>query len=391
MRVILYTGKGGVGKTSLAASTAVLAAAAGKRTIIVSTDAAHSLGDSFSFELGHEPIKIRENLWAQEVSVLKNADKYWGKVQKYLSTLLVSQKVRDITAEEFIIFPGLEEFFSMFEIITHCEQGEYDVVIVDCAPTGETLRLLSFPEILKWWLDKIFPLERKLIQIARPIAKPVLGLPMPEDDVLDSLAQLVQQLQKMHELLTDHTVTSVRLVINPEKMVIQEAMRSFMYLSLYGFNTEAVIVNRLLPEHELGAYFDEWSTLQQKYYQYIIEQFHPVPILPVMLFKEEVVGIAALEKMGRECFKDKDPANIFYSGQPIKLTAVESGFVLELKLGFADKNMIELSQKGNELTLQVGSYKRNIYLPRKLYGCMAESAKLEVGVLKINFGSTVNG
>lgn len=390
MRVILYTGKGGVGKTSLAAATAVATAAAGQRTIIVSTDAAHSLGDSFNVALGHEPTHIRENLWAQEVSVLESADKYWGKVQKYLSALLVSQNVKDITAEEFIVFPGLEEIFSMFEILNHCEADTYDVVIVDCAPTGETLRLLSFPEVLKWWLEKIFPLERKIIKYARPVAGPLLGLPLPEDDMLDSVAVLVQQLQKMHELLTDHTVTSVRLVVNPEKMVIQEAERSFMYLSLYGFNTDAVIVNRMLPVSELGAYFNEWSALQQKYYKYITEQFNPMPIFPVTLFKEEVVGLLALDKMARVCFKDCQPEKILYSGQPIKLSAVDGGFVLELKLNFADKDMIDLSQKGNELTLLVGDYKRNILLPRRLYGSEAQGAKLEEGILRITFSSSKN-
>lgn len=391
MRVILYTGKGGVGKTSLAAATAVTAAAAGKKTIVVSTDAAHSLGDSFNLELSDKPVNIRENLWAQEVSVLRSAEKNWGKVQEYLSALLVSQNVKDITAEEFVVFPGLEELFSMFEILTHLEQGNYDVVIVDCAPTGETLRLLSFPEVLKWWLEKVFPLERRLIQMARPISKPLFGLPLPEDDLLDSIAKLVQQLQSMHELLTDHDVTSVRLVVNPEKMVIKEAERSFMYLSLYGFNTDAVVVNRLLPDEDLGLYFAKWGELHHSYYKYISDQFYPTPIFSVPLFKEEIVGFTALENMGRECFKNNMPENIFYCGKPLTLTADGDGYVLEVRLNFAIKGEIALSQKGDELTVRVGSYKRNIYLPRKLWGHDALGAKLDAGVLKINFGGVTNG
>ncbi|MCE5285436.1 MAG: TRC40/GET3/ArsA family transport-energizing ATPase [Pelosinus sp.] len=390
MRIILYTGKGGVGKTSAAAATAAAAASAGKRTIVVSTDAAHSLGDSFNLELGQEPLKIKENLWAQEVSVVESADKYWGKVQKYLSTLLLSQNVKDITAEEFIVFPGLEELFSMFEILRHYEEEKYDVIVVDCAPTGETLRLLSFPEVLKWWLEKIFPLEKRLIKYVRPVAKPLLGLPLPEDDMLDSVAALVQQLESMHELLTDHEVTSVRIVVNPEKMVIKEAERSFMYLSLYGFNTDAVIVNRMLPADDLGGYFNQWGALQQKHYQYIVKQFNPIPIFPVRLFKEEVVGIEALDEMAKECFKMAAPDKIFYAGQPVKLMSLDGCYVLELKLNFAAKDMIDLSQKGNELSLQVGSYKRNIMLPRKLYGCEAKGAKLTDGVLKITFGDAGN-
>lgn len=390
MRVILYTGKGGVGKTSLAAATAVALAAGGKKTVVVSTDAAHSLGDSFDLRLENEPKKIRENLWAQEISTLLSAEKRWGKVQGYLKALLISQNIRDITAEELVLFPGLEELFSMLEILNHCKKGDYDAVIVDCAPTGETLRLLSFPSVLSWWLEKIFPVQKKLLKVARPISKPLLGMPLPSDDTVDSIAELFQKLGAMHALLTDQEITSVRIVVNPEKMVIREAERSFMYLNLYGFNTDAVVVNRLLPDVDLGLYFEKWGELQHSYLQYIKDQFSPIPIFTVPLFRQEVVGFDALEKMGGECFGGNHPGQFFYRGQSQKISRNGAGYMLEMALPFADKGDISLSQKGDELTVRVGDYKRNVFLPHILLGREAQGAKLEAGVLKIKFGGADN-
>ncbi|NQS77075.1 MAG: ArsA family ATPase [Peptococcaceae bacterium] len=390
MRVILYTGKGGVGKTSLAAATAVASAKAGKRTIVVSTDAAHSLGDSFDLRLDSEPAEISKNLWAQEISTLSSAEKSWGKVQEYLSELLISQDIKDITVEELVVFPGMEELFSMLEIINHCRQGEYDVVIVDCAPTGETLRLLSFPAVLSWWLEKMFPVKKMLLKIARPISKPLLGMPLPGDDTLDSIVELFRKLAEMHTLLTDQEITSVRIVVNPEKMVIREAERSFMYLNLYGFNTDAVIVNRLLPDVDLGRYFEKWGELQHSYLEYIKNQFSPIPVFTVPLFAEEVTGLAALEKMAEICFGERMPSQFFYRGQSRKISRTGEGYMLEMALPFAEKGDIRLSQRGDELTVRVGDYKRNIFLPRTLLGRDALGAKLESCNLKIRFGGVNN-
>lgn len=391
MRVILYTGKGGVGKTSVAAATAIESAAAGKKTIVVSTDPAHSLGDSFDMELGSEPMEIGNNLWAQEISTLASAEKSWGKVQEYLSELLISQNIKDITAEEMIIFPGMEELFSLMEVLDHCREGKYDVVIVDCAPTGETLRLLSFPDTLRWWLEKIFPKQKMLYKIVRPVAKPLFGMPLPGDEAMDSIAELFGQLRDMHGVLTDRDITSVRIVVNPEKMVIREAERSFMYLNLYGFNTDAVIVNRMLPDANLGSYFEKWGEVQHTYMQYIKNQFAPVPVFTVPLFEEEVVGFMALEKMAGECFKGISADKILFCAQSQKFSQTDDGYLMEMMLPFAQKGDISLSQKGDELTVKVGDYKRNFYLPRKLLGYEAVSAKIEEQVLKIRFGGGGNG
>lgn len=390
MRVILYTGKGGVGKTSLAAATAIASAAAGRKTIVISTDAAHSLGDSFDTDLGVEPVMLKQNLWAQEVSTLYCAEKSWSKVQEYLSALLISQNIKDVSSEELMVFPGLEELLSLVEILEHCESGKYDVVIVDCAPTGETLRLLSFPDVLRWWLEKIFPVQKVLYKLARPVSKPLLGIPLPSDEAMDSIEGLFRQLEKIHNLLTDQETTSVRIVVNPEKMVIKEAERSFMYLNLYGFSTDAVIVNRLLPVDDLGDYFRKWSEVQNSYYKYIKDQFNPVPVFRVPLFQEEVVGFDALSKLAGECFGRELPDTFFYRGQIQRISAAEEGFLMELTLPFAQKGDISLSQKGEELTIRIGDYKRNIILPRKLLGLEAVGAKMESDLLKIKFGGVVN-
>lgn len=389
MRVILYTGKGGVGKTSVAAATAVATAASGKRTIVVSTDAAHSLGDSLGIDLDSAPVKVGENLWAQEISTLASAEKSWGKIQEYLSVLIASQNIKDITSEELMVFPGLEELFSLMEILSHCKEGKYDIVIVDCAPTGETLRLLSFPDVLRWWLEKIFPMKKLFVKIARPVAKPLFGVPLPGDDTMEGIGDLFRYLTEMHDLLADQDVTSVRIVVNPERMVIREAERSFMYLNLYGFATDAVIVNRLLPSSNLGQYFEKWGEIHHTYLQYIKDQFSPVPVFTVPLFTEEVVGLEALEKMGKECFGENPPEKFFYRGRTHRITPADGGYLLELSLPFVEKGDISLSQKGEELTVKVGDYKRNMFLPRRLLGRDAEGARLEGGLLKIKFGDLI--
>ncbi len=385
MRILLYTGKGGVGKTSIAAATAVRTAASGQKTMLVSTDAAHSLGDALDMEIANKPTLARENLWAQEIDVLSSTEKSWGKIQRYFAELLISQNISSVSTDELLVFPGLEELFCLLEILNHCKKGEYDVVIIDCAPTGETIRLLSFPEVLTWWLEKIFPLEKRLLKVARPLSKSLLGIPLPPEEALDSVAQLVAQLQEAQQMLTDENLTSVRIVLNPEKIVIKEAARSFMYLNLYGFNVDAVIINKVLPEEGCGSYFSQWRELQKKYVAQIKEQFTPVPIFEVPLVDEEVTGAAALLKMGNVCYRGRDPVERFYCGQAQRLKQENDQFVMELALPFVNKGEMALSQQGEELTLRIGGYKRNICLPRKLAGCEVVGAKLEDGVLAIKF------
>ncbi|MDF2646337.1 MAG: arsenite-activated ATPase ArsA, partial [Paenibacillus sp.] len=248
MRIIIYTGKGGVGKTSIAAATAYRMAAEGKRTIVISTDAAHSSSDSLGIPLQHEPLLIHERLWAQEIDSLKETQRYWGSVRNWFSNFMQWANLDDIGSEELMVFPGFEELFSLLRIKEHAESGLYDAIIVDCAPTGETLRLLSYPQLLRWWVRNIFPYERKILKLARPILKVTKGLELPNDDVMDSFSQVVDQLEKLQQVIADPEITSIRLVVNPEKMVISEARRAFTNLNLYGFHTDAVIVNKVLSE-----------------------------------------------------------------------------------------------------------------------------------------------
>lgn len=303
MRVIIYTGKGGVGKTSVSAATAVKLAEQGYRTLILSTDAAHSLSDSFQVALGSEPVRISERLWGVEVDSLRETEKHWGAVRNWLSGLMSWANLDDITTEEMLVFPGMEELFSLMEIRRHATSGDYDAIIVDCAPTGETLRLLSYPNLLRWWLEKVFPYERRLLKVVRPVAKVVAGgLELPGDNVLDSLASLVRQLEKLQKIIIDPAMTSVRVVVNPEKMVIAEARRAFTYLNLYGFNTDAIIVNRVLPAEAGTGYWSTWRDIHLKYEEEIRNSFSPLPILRIPMMESEVYGLPMLKRIGEAAF-----------------------------------------------------------------------------------------
>lgn len=383
MRIIVYTGKGGVGKTSVSAATAIQSARSGHRTLIVSTDSAHSLSDSFDMPLGRDPVQIMPNLWGQEIQSLHQMERRWEKIKAYLETFLESQQL-DVSLEEVLVFPGVEELLNLLEILEHYDHSDYEVIVVDCAPTGQTLRLLSYPDILRWWLERLFPIQRTAFKVLRPVAQPVLKMPLPSDDVMLSLAGIVQDLERMNRLLLDPEITSVRLVMNTEKMVIDETKRSFTYLNLFGFAVDAVIVNRLLPPQVTNAFFASWMDAQTKNIQSIEAAFSPLPILKVPLFSQEVLGLKALQKLGETCF-DADPARFLYTGQSQTVTKDKHGFTLRLHLPFASKGDISLLQKGEELTIGIGEYRRHVILPRSLVGLQVKSAKLEEGSLFIRF------
>ncbi len=384
MRIVLYTGKGGVGKTSVAAATALRCAELGHKTIVLSTDAAHSLADSFDVALNGKQ-QIASNLWAQETDLVQTMEKHWGTIQEWLSALMAWRGIDEIVADEMAVLPGMEELANLLYIVDYWENEEYDVIIVDCAPTGDTLRLLSFPEVLRWWMEKLFPLERKVISVARPVVKRVLKAPMPGDEVLDSAENLFNQLMKMRALLSNPEKASVRLVLNPEKMVIKETQRTFTYLNLYGYVTDLIICNRLLPEEVDGRYFDSWKQAQGKYYQMIEEAFAPLPIMSVPFFDQEVVGGEMLQVMGKALFGAEDPSKLFFQGQAQTIEKVDGGYVLTLLLPFLSKEDISLARSGNELVIKAGKQKRNIILPQTLLGLEVQSAKYEVDKLHIRF------
>jgi arsenite-transporting ATPase len=384
-RTILYTGKGGVGKTSVAAATARRCAAAGLRTVVLSTDPAHSLSDSLEQPLGPDPVEIGECLWAQEVEAQREMEQNWTAVQEWLGKLLADRGVLGVAAEELTVPPGMDELFSLLQIKAHHESGRFDVIVVDCAPTGETLRLLSFPDIARWWLDKVLPWERRLIAAARPFARTFMDVPLPSEDVFSDVQRLVQNLIAMNEILRDREHTSIRLVMNPDRMVIREAQRTFTYLNLYGYLTDAVIVNRVFPDDVAEGYFAAWHAKQAENLEEVRAGFAPVPALTARYFDEEVVGTEMLERLGAELFADADPAAVLHSELAHRIGSRDGHTVLAIRVPFAERDDLTLKKVGQELIVRAGREKRTIILPSALARHRPTGAKLEDGSLVIGF------
>jgi arsenite-transporting ATPase len=383
-RTILYTGKGGVGKTSVAAATALAIARSGLRTVVLSTDPAHSLSDSLETGLGPQPVPVADNLWAQEVQAEAEMERHWQAVQRWLGGLLSDRGVDGILAEELTVPPGMDEIFSLLQLKRHHESGEFDVIVVDCAPTGETLRLLSFPEVARWWLEKVFPWEKRLLTAARPF-KTMLDLPLPGNDVLAEVQGLVQNLIDMSEILRDRSRSSIRLVMNPERMVIKEAQRTFTYLNLYGYLTDAVVVNRVFPDDVEGGYFSAWREVQREHVQLVEQAFAPVPVLRAPFFEQEVVGPEMLERLGEAVFGARSPERVLYHEQSLALQMHGDGAELRLRVPFTEKGDVQLKKIGLELVIRVGGRKRNIVLPSALASFRPRDARLEAGELRVRF------
>ncbi len=384
-RTILYTGKGGVGKTSVAAATARRCAAAGLRTVVLSTDPAHSLSDSLGAELGAEPRPIGDRLWGQEVQAEREMEAHWGAVQRWLGGLLSDRGVIDIAAEELTVPPGMDELFSLLQIKRHHESGDFDAVIVDCAPTGETLRLLSFPDIARWWLEKVFGWERRMVSAARPLARTLLDLELPDEDVFADAQRLVRNLIAMNEILRNRERASIRLVMNPDRMVIKEAQRTFTYLNLYGYLTDAVIVNRVFPDELDGGYFGEWRERQRDRLEEVREGFAPLPVLTARYFDEEVIGERMLDRLAAELFAGVAPASVLHSELAHELSSVNGHTTLSIRLPFGERGDVALKKVGAELVVSVGPRKRTIILPGALARQRPTGAKLDDGALEIRF------
>jgi arsenite-transporting ATPase len=384
-RTILYTGKGGVGKTSVAAATARRCAAAGLKTVILSTDPAHSLADSLEAELGSVPTPCGDGLWGQEVQAQEEMERHWDAVQDWMGELLAERGVDRITADELTVPPGMDELFSLLQIKRHHETGEFDAIVVDCAPTGETLRLLSFPDVASWWLEKVFPIERKLIAAARPFARTLLDVPLPTERVFDDVERLVSNLVAMNGILRDRATTSVRLVMNPDRMVIREAMRTYTYLNLYGYLTDAVVVNRVFPEAVDGGYFAGWRAVQQEQMDLVASAFAPVPILTAPYFEQEVVGGAMLDRLGDELFDTGDAGSILHEDLSQELVSTNGTATLRLAVPFVEKADIDLKKIGLDVVVRVGGQKRTIILPAAMAAYRPRSARFEDGALNVSF------
>ncbi len=385
MRIIVFTGKGGVGKTSVAAATALRAADLGYRSLVVSTDTAHSLGDSLQTDLGPEPINVTRNLDAQEIDVHYSIDKYWGDFQKFMVSLFTQRGVQDVIAEEVTILPGLEEGASLLWLSEYVESGAYDLIVVDAAPTAETLRLLSLPEVARWWVEKLIPLGRAAARFLTPVARP-FGVSGPDVNTIDSVERLFDTLDEVRAMLADSSLSSMRLVVNAERMVIKETQRTYTYLNLYGYPVDAVVCNRLLPEHITDPYFRAWKDMQAENLALIHECFDPLPLLTAPLFEREMGELGLLRDMGSALYDGRDPAERFYEGATHTLEEQEDGsYLLTIRLPFVGKGEVELYRGADELSLGVGSYRRNIVLPRALWHLEIESARLENGTLALRF------
>jgi arsenite-transporting ATPase len=385
-RTILYTGKGGVGKTSVAASTARACAAAGLRTLIVSTDPAHSLSESLGTTLGSEPGAVSDRLWGQEVNAQEEMERHWSGVQEWLGELFVERGLDRISAQELTVPPGMDELFSLLRLQAAHESPDWDAIIVDCAPTGETLRLLSFPDVARWWIEKVFPLERQILAAARPLARSLLDIQLPSSAVFADIQRLSQNLIAMNEILRDRERCTVRLVMNPDKMVIGEAMRTFTYLNLYGYLTDAVIVNRVFPS-EVGDYFAGWRRVQEEHLELVRSAFAPVPVLCAPYFDQEVLGAEMLDRLASSLFGsvDLDPAAILHDRLAHELSVSEDGASLRLMLPFAEKGDISLKKIGLELIVGVDGYRRTIILPSALAAFQPTGATFEDGALEVSF------
>jgi arsenite/tail-anchored protein-transporting ATPase len=394
-RIIIFSGKGGVGKTTVAAATAVRCAENGLKTIAISVDIAHSLSDAFKLDVDlHDhnrgkPRNIQENLWIQEVDIQEELDHHWGEVSNYLAALLGSSGITEVLASELAIIPGMEDVVSLLYINQYYRENTYDVIVIDCAPTGESLRFIGMPTTLEWYMKKVFKLERNLMKVARPIARRLTDVPLPEDSYFGAVQDLFLRLEGIDRVLLDRDITSIRLVTNAERMVIRETQRAFMYFCLYGLVVDAVIVNRLFPESLHDAYFKDWLTTQQKSLEQIGDVFNPIPTYKVHMRQDEVVGVQRLSDMGRAIYGESDPSEVLHEEKLYEIEEHDGDLVLNIKLPFVTKDYVDIFKEQGDLVVRIGSFKRHVFLPRMLAHRQPGRASLNNSVLAIRFPKSI--
>lgn len=382
-RVLLFTGKGGVGKTSVAAATALRCADSGLRTLVLSTDSAHSLADTFDVFLDGQPRQVCDDLWAQQLDATERLEDAWGDIQDYLRDLFGWAGVATVEAEELSMLPGLEEVFALADIKGHADSGQWDVVVVDCAPTAETIRLLSLPDILAWYMDRVFPVERRVVQTMRPLLRHLTSMPVAGDHVFGAARRLYDGLEGVRDLLTDGERSTIRLVVNPEKVVIAEARRTATYLALFGYRVDAVVANRLLPDAITDPWFKSWKEAHAEHLATIEAGFAPLPVLRAELAADELVGTQRLRVFGDTLYGDLDPTGILHRGEAMRVEARGEALVLRLALPFADRDELDVGRREGELLVRVGPHRRAIMLPdslcrREVTGAAMVSSWLEV-------------
>ncbi len=379
MRIILFTGKGGVGKTTIAAASALKAANLGYKTLVISADPAHNLSDCFQKRINPWPTKLKENLYAMEVNVQYEIERQWEAITSYLKLLFRSQGIDDVVAEELAILPGFDELVSLLHVLEQYERGDFDVLMLDCAPTGETLRLLNFPEVARWYMNRFFGIEKKLLKVVKPIAKPIINAPLPNEDVLDAVQDLYVKVARLKEILESED-TSVRLILTPERIAINESERAFAYLNLFGYRVDCLIVNKVFPENS-GDYLAKWVEVQRSYLEEIRDRF-PVPVFVVEFKGEEITG-DRLEKLSEELYDCKDPTKVFHRGEPFRIVKEGDETVIYIKVPFLRKEDLRIVKRGEEIVITAGQWKRIIFLPQSLAMKQPVGAKLINDELRI--------
>ncbi len=384
MRIILYTGKGGVGKTSIAAATGIKLAKEGKRVLVMSTDQAHSLADALQTKLSYVPTAIIDNLYAMEIDVVYESERSWGEMQGFIKSMITSRAQDGLEVEELLVFPGLEELFSLFKILDIYEANDYDVLIVDCAPTGETLSLLKFPEMFSNMVGTVLPREREMVKVAGPLIHKVTKIPMPKDSLFDEFELLFDKLERLQQLMLNKDVLSLRLVTTPEKIVIKETKRNFTCLHLYDYNVDAIIINKVYPDEALAGYFNKWVTLQADGLKELEESFSEMPIFKLMLQRHELNGVDVLDAAST-FYGDAQPEAIFTKQKIFTVVKDGASQRMDINLPFTEKEEVDIGQNGGELQIAIRNEKRCFALPTQLLGKDIVSAKLENGVLAIYF------
>ncbi len=392
MRMLLFAGKGGVGKTSVAAATGVISALSGRKTVVMSLDPAHSLSDAFDLDRSlmdtqrGVTVPIADNLWIQELDVHEEISKHWGEVHKYISLLLNTSGIDEVLADELAILPGMEEIAALLYVNQYVREKSFDVILLDCAPTAESIRFISLPKTLEWYMRKVFRLERQMMRAMRPLAKRWADIPLPEDDYFAAIERLFERLKGVDDFLMDPDMTSVRLVTNLEKMVLRETQRAFMFFSLHQLSVDAVVINRVFSEGSRDAFLLDWQASQKAYLKLAEEYFHPLPIIQAPFYRSEILGYERLLELGRDLYGESDPTRSFYDRRPIEFVHENGSYLIRVHLPFVQKHEVELTKVGEELIFKVGSIKRNLILPRTYIPLEPRRAKLEGDYLVISFG-----